>query len=190
VSSAPSAGAYFFVVWAACAARTLNVNLNEAFPMEESHNVYLTPEGIKKLQEELDYLVNVRRGEIAHQIADAKADGDISENAGYDEAKTAQAFVEGRILTLKGLLSNAVVINENGRSKSTVELGTTVTIRDAETGEEEKYTIVDSTEVDPRNGRISLRSPIGHALMGHKIGDQVQVQTPSGAFAYEIVTIA
>ncbi len=157
--------------------------------MEESNNVYLTADGRKKLEEELDYLVNVRRGEIARQIADAKADGDISENAGYDEAKTAQAFVEGRILTLKNLLGNAKLINENG-SKDEVKLGTTVTIRDVETDEEEHYTIVDSTEVDLSNARISLRSPIGHALMGHRIGDTVQVQTPSGALAFEIVKIA
>ncbi len=158
--------------------------------MEEAHNVYLTADGIKKLQEELDYLVSVRRGEIAHQIADAKADGDISENAGYDEAKTAQAFVEGRILTLKNILSNAKVIHENGGSKGHVDLGTTVTIRETETGDEDTYTIVDSTEVDPRNGRISLRSPIGHALMGHKVGESVQVQTPGGQAEFEIVKIA
>jgi transcription elongation factor GreA len=157
--------------------------------MEESHNVYLTADGIKKLQEELDFLLTVRRPEIAQQIADAKSDGDISENAGYDEAKTAQAFVEGRIMTLKNLLGNAVVIHANG-SKEIVELGVTVTIRDAESAEEEKYTIVDSTEVDPGNGRISLRSPIGRALMGHKRGEAVQVQTPSGSIQFEIVQIS
>ena len=157
--------------------------------MEESHNVYLTADGRKKLEEELEHLINVRRPEIAHQIADAKADGDISENAGYDEAKTAQSFVEGRILTLKNLLGNAKLISENG-SKDEVKLGTTVTIRDVETAEEEYYTIVDSTEVDLSNARISLRSPIGHALMGHRIGDTVLVQTPSGALTFEIVKIA
>jgi transcription elongation factor GreA len=157
--------------------------------MEESNNVYLTPDGAKKLQEELDFLVSTRRPEVARQIADAKADGDISENAGYDEAKTTQAFVEGRIMTLKNLLSNAVLINEHG-SKETVELGTTVTIRDTEEGDQESYTIVGSTEVDPGHGRISLKSPIGHALMGHKIGDQVQVHTPGGAIQFEIVKIA
>ena len=157
--------------------------------MEESHNVYLTADGIKKLQEELDFLLTVRRPEIAQQIADAKSDGDISENAGYDEAKTAQAFVEGRIMTLKNLLGNAVVIRANG-SKEIVELGVTVTIRDAESAEEEKYTIVNSTEVDPGNGRISLRSPIGRALMGHRRGEAVHVQTPSGSIQFEIVQIS
>ena len=157
--------------------------------MHESNATYLTAEGLLKLQEELDYLVNTRRPEIARQIADAKADGDLSENAGYDEAKNVQAFNEGRILTLKNILGNAVVIQENG-SKETVDLGCKVTIRDVTYGDEETYTIVGSTEVDPGNGRISLKSPIGRALMGRRVRDQVEVQTPSGIIEYEIITIA
>ncbi|MGC8779684.1 MAG: transcription elongation factor GreA [Anaerolineae bacterium] len=157
--------------------------------MQESHSTYLTAEGIKKLQEELDYLINVRRPEIARQIAEAKADGDVSENAGYEEAKTAQAFNEGRILTLKNILANAVVISENG-SKETVDVGCKVTVRDVAYGDQETYTIVGSTEVDPGNGRISLKSPIGRALMGHRIGDIVSVQTPGGNVEFEIISIA
>jgi len=157
--------------------------------MHESNATYLTAEGLLKLQEELDYLVNTRRPEIARQIADAKADGDLSENAGYDEAKNVQAFNEGRILTLKNILGNAVVIQENG-SKETVDLGCKVTIRDVTYGDEETYTIVGSTEVDPGNGRISFKSPIGRALMGRRVKDQVDVQTPSGIIEYEIITIA
>jgi transcription elongation factor GreA len=156
--------------------------------MDESRATYLTSEGLKKLQDELDYLVNTRRPEVARQIADAKADGDLSENAGYDEAKNTQAFVEGRILTLKGLLSNAVVIKENG-SKESVDVGHKVTIRDVEYGDRATYTIVGSAEVDPANGRISLRSPIGHALMGRHKGDRVDVQTPNGAAKFEILAI-
>ncbi len=157
--------------------------------MQDSHSAYLTADGIKKLQEELDYLINVRRPEIARQIAEAKADGDVSENAGYEEAKNAQAFNEGRILTLKNILANAVVIRENG-SKETVEVGCTVTIRDVTFGDEETYTIVGSTEVDPGNGRISLKSPIGRTLLGHRIGDVVHVETPGGRIAFEIIRIA
>ncbi len=157
--------------------------------MEESHNVYLTADGMKQLQEELDHLVNIRRPEIARQIADAKADGDIAENAGYDEAKNAQAFVEGRIMTLKNLLGNAKLIKSNG-SKALVDLGCTVIIRETESGDEEKYTIVDSTEVDPGNGRISMRSPIGHAILGHRIGEMVEVTTPGGSLQFEIVKIS
>jgi len=157
--------------------------------MEDSHVTYLTAEGIKKLQDELEYLTNVRRPEIAQQIADAKADGDVSENAGYDEAKNAQAFAEGRILTVKNLLSGAVLIKKNG-SKDTIDLGSKVTIRDRSYGGEETYTIVGSTEVDPPNGRISLRSPIGRSLMGRHVGDVVEVQAPAGKAQFEIISIS
>jgi transcription elongation factor GreA len=157
--------------------------------MEDSHVTYLTAEGIKKLQDELEYLISVRRPEIARQIADAKADGDVSENAGYDEAKNAQAFAEGRIMTIKGLLSSAVLIQENG-SKETIDLGSKVTIRDRSYGGEETYTIVGSTEVDPPNGRISLRSPIGRALMGHRVGDIIEVQAPAGKVQFQILSIS
>jgi transcription elongation factor GreA len=157
--------------------------------MEDENVTYLTADGIKKLQEELEYLVNVRRPEIAQQIADAKADGDLSENAGYDEAKNAQAFVEGRVLTVKNLLSTARVISENGK-KDVVDVGARVTIRDVEYGDQETYTIVGSTEVSPTDGRISHRSPIGRALMGHRRGERVQVETPGGPVSFEIVTIA
>ena len=157
--------------------------------MEEANSVYVTQEGLKKLQEEYGYLINVRRPEVARQIAEAKADGDVSENAGYDEAKNTQAFVEGRILTLKNILISAVLINNNG-SKDAVDLGCKVTIRDVAYGDEETYTIVGPTEVDPGNGLISDRSPIGRALLGHRTGDQVSVQAPGGMLEYEIVTIA
>lgn len=157
--------------------------------MEDTNSHYLTAEGTKRLQEELDYLIQVRRPEVARQIADAKADGDVSENAGYDEAKNTQAFVEGRILTLKNILTSAVLISENG-AKDAVDIGCKVTIRDIEYGDTETYTIVGSTEVDPGNGRISFRSPIGRALMGHGIGATVQVQTPGGRAEFEIVKIA
>jgi transcription elongation factor GreA len=157
--------------------------------MHETENNYLTAEGIKKLQEELDYLVDIRRPEVARQIGEAKADGDISENAGYDEAKNTQAFVEGRILTLKNILANAVVISENG-AKDRVDIGCKVTIRDEQYGDEETYTIVGSTEVDPGNGRISFKSPIGRALMGHRVGDVVGVETPGGTSEFEVVKIA
>ena len=156
--------------------------------MDEPNSNYMTAEGIHKLTEELDYLINVRRPEVAGQIADAKADGDVSENAGYDEAKNTQAFVEGRILTLRSLLSTAVVINNNGH-KDSVDVGCKVTIRDAQYGDEEVYTIVGSTEVDPVAGRISLKSPIGRALMGHRVGAVVEVQTPGGVAQFEIVKI-
>jgi transcription elongation factor GreA len=179
-STEESAVGAFFSLWIAVEAER---------QMEEAHSVYVTQEGLKKLQDEYDYLVNVRRPEVASQIAEAKADGDISEHAGYDEAKNAQAFVEGRILTVKNILISAVIIKNNG-SKEAVGLGCKVTIRDTEYGDEETYTIVGPTEVDPTDGRISDRSPIGRALLGHRIGDQVPVQSPGGMIEYEIVKIA
>ena len=157
--------------------------------MEETDKNYLTSDGLKKLQEELDYLLNTRRPEVARLIGEAKADGDVAENAGYEEAKNTQAFVEGRILTLKNLLANAVVIHE-GASNGIVDVGSTVTIRDVHHGDHETYTIVGSTEVDPINGRISLRSPIGRALMGRQKGDRVNVETPDGVLRFEILKIA
>ncbi len=156
--------------------------------MDDTRTSYLTPEGFRQFQEELDNLVNVRRPQVAQLIAEAKADGDLSENAGYEEAKNMQSFVEGRILTLKGLLSNAVIISENG-SREQVDVGSKVTIRDVEYGDQATYSIVGSAEVDPGNGRISLRSPIGHALIGHRKGERVEVQTPNGTAQFEILAI-
>ena len=147
--------------------------------------VYLTPEGIQKIQDELEHLKTVRRADVARKIHEAKMDGDVSENAGYDEAKNEQAFVEGRIMTLERLIAGAVLIEDNGH-KTHVVLGTRVTVRDVEFGDEETYVIVGSAEANPTDGRISNESPMGRALMNRKVGDQVQVETPSGIFKYQI----
>lgn len=154
----------------------------------EKDVVYLTREGLERLKERLDYLINVRRPEIARQIQEAKAEGDISENAGYDEAKTAQAFLEGEIMELQWKIDHAVIIDNDG-SSGVVSLGSRVVVRDGETGEEETYIIVGSTEADPFNGRISNESPMGQALMGRQVGDVVHVQTPGGTLQVEIVDI-
>ena len=148
---------------------------------------FLTPEGYQKLQEELDYLIRVRRPEIADAIHDAKMDGDVSENAGYEEAKRQQAFVEGRIMTIDAMLKSAVMIEANGATEH-VGLGSQVTV--AEQGfEPETYIIVGSAEADPGNGRISNESPLGKALMGHGVGERVTYQAPGGKIAVEIVRI-
>ena len=152
-----------------------------------SQAVYLTPEGRRKLQEELDYLCNVRRPEVARHIHDAKAEGDIMENAGYDEAKNEQAFVEGRILTLKAMLRYAVLI-KNGSSEH-VTLGSQVTIRERGNDELETYLIVGSAEAAPSDGRISNVSPMGQALMECAVGEGVVVDTPGGKLYFEIVSI-
>ena len=121
----------------------------------EQNKVYLTPEGLTKVEEELEYLTGTRRREVAQMIAEAKAEGDISENAGYDEAKTAQGFLEGRIRELENVLKNAEVIQENNGPANRVDIGRTVVIREVGSDYEETYTIVGSMEADPTNGRVS-----------------------------------
>ena len=149
--------------------------------------VYLTLEGKTKIEEELDYLVNVRRREVAADIQSAKEEGDISENSAYDEAKLTQGFVEGRIQTIEAQLRNAVIIEKNGNSDR-VDVGSRVTV--AEDGmDEETYDIVGSAEADPVNGRISNESPIGKALLGAKTGDKVIAETPGGEIGFKVVKV-
>jgi len=155
----------------------------------ENQEIYLTPEGLKKLKEELEYLVTVRRPQVAKRIHDAKADGDISENAGYDEAKNEQAFIEGRIMTIEAMLKHAILI-KNTANKGEVQLGSQVTVKELGDDSMETYQIVGSAEVDPANGKISNVSPLGKALLGRKVGDQVTVQTPGGVLHFEIIEIA
>ena len=151
--------------------------------------VYLTQEGYNKLREELDHLLNVRRREIAEQIAEAKAEGDLRENAGYDEAKNAQAFVEGRIRELEVKIRNAQIIDDTNSPANLVALGRKVVVQEEGTNDEESYVIVGSTEADPRNGRISNESPIGKALMGKRKGAKVAVNTPGGNINFKILRI-
>ena len=151
--------------------------------------VYLTQGGLNSLQEELDYLVGERRQQIAQQIAEAKAEGDLRENAGYDEAKNAQAFVEGRIRELKVKIHNAQIIDDTQTPDDQVALGRSVVVRENGYDAEEIYTIVGSTETDPSNGRISNESPIGKALIGRSAGDVVRVDAPAGAIEFKIVRV-
>ncbi len=150
--------------------------------------IYLTHQGKKKLEEELEYLVNVRRREVAEAIRSAKEEGDLSENSAYDEAKLTQGFVEGRIQTIEVQLRNAVLIEKNGRSDE-VHLGSKVTVEEEGFGEE-TYEIVGSAEADPFDGKISNESPIGKALLGAKVGDIVTAETPGGQANFKIVKIA
>jgi transcription elongation factor GreA len=158
--------------------------------MMNNQPVYLTVEGWKKLKDELEYLTTTRRREIAQMIAEAKAEGDISENAGYDEAKTAQGFVEGRIRELENILTDVKIIQENGRFDEEINLGRTVILKEVGSDFEETYTIVGSLEADPANGRISNHSPIGKALLGKKAGQQVQVVSPGGEILFDILKIS
>ncbi len=152
-----------------------------------NQETFLTPEGYQKLEEELEYLKTVRRIEVAQAIHEAKMDGDVMENAGYEEAKRQQAFLEGRIMTVESLLKNAVLIEASGPS-DTVVLGSRVTVVE-EGFESETYTIVGSAEANPGDGRISNESPLGRALMGHRVGDRVTFDTPGGPAEMELLRI-
>lgn len=147
--------------------------------------VYLTAEGLEKLKAELNNLITVERPRVAARIHDAKLDGDISENAEYEDAKQEQSFLEGRIATLEGQLKNAEVIEGGNGDK--VSIGSKVVIKGAEG--EETFTIVGSAEASPRDGRISNESPVGAALMGRKKGDKVTVQAPAGPVSYTVVRV-
>ncbi len=151
------------------------------------HLVYLTREGYEKLEAELNYLRTVRRQEVARRLHEALAEGELLENAELEAARNEQAFVEGRILELEGLLRSSQIIQEEG-GKETVRLGSRVTIVEKD-GAPETYHIVGSAETDPSVGKISYESPLGKALMGHKVGDEVQVQAPAGMLTFRIVGI-
>ena len=150
--------------------------------------VFLTPEGRAKLELELKQLREVRRPEVAERIRVSKEFSDTDDNSEFEEAKNEQAFVEGRILTLEKLLAHAVPINTDHQLHDTVRLGSDVTVVDDE-GETDRYTIVGSAEVDPREGKISNESPVGRALLGRHIGDVIEIKIPAGTLRLQISAI-
>lgn len=153
-----------------------------------SEATYLTPEGAEELKRELDQLITVRRPALAQKLKEPVAEGDLKENADYHDTKEQQAFVEGRIKYLENILRSAVIISNDGVS-DVVRLGTEVTILEEGTDEEETYMIVGAAEANPREGKISHESPIGAALLGHKKGDKINVETPAGLMAFKIKKI-
>ena len=158
--------------------------------MEDSKAVVLSPEGLSKLQEELDYLRNTKRKEVAERLKEARALGDLSENSEYDDARNEQAFVEGRIIQLENTLRNAKVIEESGAAAGgEVRLGSTVKLKDLEYGDELEYTLVGSVEADPMKHKISNESPVGKAILGKKKGTVVEVEAPAGNIKYEIIEV-
>ena len=138
--------------------------------------VVLTEEGLRKLEEKLEYLKSVRRLEVADRLKAAIALGDLSEISEYDDAKIEQAVIEGDILTLESQIRNSEIIKADDSNKDVVHLGNTVVIKDMEYDEDETYTIVGSTEADILQNKISIEAPIGRALLGKKIGDVVSVE--------------
>ncbi|MNM36614.1 Transcription elongation factor GreA [compost metagenome] len=157
--------------------------------MSEQKKVILTYEGVKKLEEELEFLKTVKRKEITEKIKVALGYGDLSENSEYDEAKNEQAFTEGRILQLENMLKNAVVVDESEISTDRVSIGSKVKIKDYEFDEEVEYVIVGSAEADPINYKISNESPVGAGLLGKKVGDVVEITVPEGVNKFEVLGI-
>ncbi|WP_055071747.1 transcription elongation factor GreA [Clostridium massiliamazoniense] len=156
--------------------------------MSEKKHV-MTYEGLKKLEQELEYLKTVKRKEITEKIKVALGYGDLSENSEYDEAKNEQAFTEGRILQLETMLKNAEVVDESEISTEKVSVGAIVKVKDYEFDEEIEYSIVGSAEADPMNNKISNESPVGEALIGKKVGEVVEVTIPGGMAKFEILGI-
>lgn len=148
---------------------------------------YLTRQGFDKLQEELDYLRKVKRQEVAERLHEAMEGGELIEDAEYEAAKNEQAFVEGRIQELEILLANARVIEE-GTQKDVVGIASRVTIQE-DGNDPEIFTIVGAAEANPREGRVSNESPLGRALMEHRVGDAVRVDAPQGSFMVKILKV-
>jgi transcription elongation factor GreA len=157
--------------------------------MGENKQVILTYEGVKKVEEELEFLKTVKRKEVTQKIKTAISFGDLSENAEYDEAKNDQAFLEGRIATLENILKNAKIIDDDDIKTDVVSIGAIVKVRDVLMDDEMEFTIVGSAEADPMLMKISNEAPIGSGLIGKKIGDKVDIQVPDGTSTYEVLEI-
>jgi transcription elongation factor GreA len=149
----------------------------------------MTASGFKALEEEVNQLKNVERHAIIKMISEARAHGDLSENAEYHAAKERQAFMEGRILDLEDMIGRAEVIDVSRLSGTTVKFGATVALVDEDTKQKRKYQIVGDHEADAKSGRISISSPIARALIGKSKGDAVEVAAPGGARSYEILKV-
>lgn len=155
--------------------------------MANTKEIYLTQEGLDEIVKELDHLKQVRRPEVITALKEARALGDLSENAEYDAARNEQATVEGKIKELEAMVEHAVVIK--GGETDTVSIGTKVEIKYIDDNETEEYTIVGSKEADPFENRISNESPIAKAIMGHKANEKVWVDSPNGKYEVEIIKI-
>lgn len=156
--------------------------------MMSKNEVYITAEGLKKLEEELKHLRSARRQEVALRLREAIQGGDeLIDNAEYEAAKNEQAFVEGRIIELERMLAKAQIIEHNKKS-DTIEIGATVTIKEGKK-KAETFTIVGAAEADPKDGLISNESPLGSALLNKQVGDTVEVEAPDGVIHFKVVKI-
>jgi len=151
---------------------------------------YMTDEGLKKLKEELNYLMGVERPKISQQIADARDKGDLSENAEYDAAKEAQGLLEMKIAKLQEMLRNARIIDESKIDTESIQMLNTVKIKNLKFNKEFIYTIVPENESDISQGKIAVGTPIAQGLIGKKVGDKVKIKVPSGELEFEILDIS
>ena len=154
-----------------------------------AEDIVLTPSGKKKIEDELAVLRSVEMPALAERIRDARALGDLSENFDYQDAKRQQGFIAGKISDLQSLLDRAKIVGESGSEDGAIGMGSKVTVRDVEFEDEVTYTLVGTYESDPANDMISVASPIGKTLIGHRLGEQVQVATPGGTSTLEIIKI-
>jgi transcription elongation factor GreA len=155
--------------------------------MPDEKQTFITEEGLEKLKQELDYLKNIKRNDVAERIAAAKELGDLSENAEYSEAKDEQSFIESRIIELESIVRSVKIIKKNRRT-SVVQVGSNIEVEN--NGKTMKYSIVGSNEADPANGRISNESPLGKAFLGRKIGEEAEAIAPKGKIKFKILKIS
>lgn len=151
--------------------------------------IRMSAEGYKKMEQELEYLITVRRAEVAEKLKEARSFGDLSENAEYDEAKNEQGILEAKIQEMEMTIANAIVVDDSDFLGDEVEVGTTVTFKDLDLDEEMVLQIVGSTEADPENNKISEDAPIGIAALKKKVGDIIEVEAPMGSIRMEILAI-
>ena len=152
-------------------------------------SVKMSAEGYAKLEKEIEYLITVKRAEVAQKLKEARAFGDLSENAEYDEAKNEQGILEARINEMEVTLANATVVDDSQLSKDEINVGSVIKIKDIELDEVSQIYIVGSTEADPDNGKISDESPVGLAVLRKKAGDIVEVEAPIGIIKMQIIEI-
>lgn len=151
---------------------------------------YITEDGLKKLKEELDNLVNIERPSISKQIAEARDKGDLSENAEYDAAKEAQGMLEMRISKLKDLIANSRIIDESKIDITKIQIYNKVKIKNKKNNASMIYTLVSESEANVKQGKISINTPIAKGLLGKKVGDEVEIQVPSGTQHFEVIEIS
>jgi len=158
--------------------------------MAKQQAIMLTNEGLQNYEKELEHLKTFERKEIAEKIKVARSFGDLSENSEYDEAKNEQAMIEARIAEIEAILKNAQIIDESELTNEHIHIGSKVKVHDFDFDDDIEYQIIGSGEADPFNGKLSDESPVGSALIGHKVGDVVEVNTPDGTVKFEILEIS